>query len=73
MPCIFFECVGHEIFAAKFVLRLLNFDQKNSRMSTAPKLLNDVIMDGRHNWRRNIVYNENEEPRLKRHAKFGQM
>lgn len=46
MPSNFFGCFGHETcVAAKFVPKLLNFDQKQCRMDIAQELLNEVNDD----------------------------
>lgn len=42
---IFSNVLGMRRVSAKFVLKLLNFDQKNRRMSIAQELLNDVNDD----------------------------
>ena len=42
---IFSDNLGMRRVSAKIVLKLLNFDQKNRRMSIAQELLNDVNDD----------------------------
>ena len=84
---IFSDILGLKRVAAKFVPRLLNFDQKTRRMTIAQEMLNDVnddpdllkkVITGDESWVSKPKPNRpngsplNHQDR-KKHVKFGQM